>query len=81
MSKDADKIKHSKRLHQDQTAIEKQKSIAKAHGFPTGPEHRLAKIHATTCGDPNCAMCGNPRKFFNEKTIQEKRSELRSTDE
>jgi len=25
------------------------------------------------CGDSNCVMCGNPRKFFNEPTQQEKR--------
>jgi len=81
MSKDLDKIKHSKRLYKDHTAIEKQKAIAKAHNMPTGPEHRLAKIHATTCGDSNCVMCGNPRKFFKEKTIQEKRSEQREKDE
>lgn len=75
MSKDEDKIKHSRRLLKDDNAIKKQSKIAKSHGFPAGPEHRLAKIHATTCGDPNCAMCGNPRKFFKEKTIQEKRLE------
>lgn len=73
MSKDEDKFHHSRRLQKDENAINKQKKIAKAHGFPSGPEHRLAKIHATTCGDPNCAMCGNPRKFFKERTIQEKR--------
>jgi hypothetical protein len=81
MSKDIDKIKHSKRLHQDNTAIAKQKAIAKTHNIPTGPEHRLAKVHATTCGDSNCVMCGNPRKFFKEKTIQEKRAEQRAKDE
>lgn len=81
MSKDLDKIKHSKRLHKDHTVIEKQKAIAKAHNIPIGPEHRLAKMHATTCGDSNCVMCGNPRKFFKEKTIQEKRSEQREKDE
>ena len=75
MSKDEDKIKHSRRLLKDDNAIKKQSKIAKSHGFPVGPEHRLAKIHSTTCGDPNCAMCGNPRKFFKEKTIQEKRLE------
>lgn len=53
-------------------AIKKQTRIAQAHGFPTGPEHRLSKIHATTCGDSHCAMCGNPRKFFKEQTIQER---------
>jgi hypothetical protein len=27
------------------------------------------------CGNPNCHMCGNPRKIWKEKTIQEKRFE------
>jgi hypothetical protein len=73
MSKEEDKFKHSKRLLKDENAVKKQSKIAKAHGFPTGPEHRLAKVHATTCGDSNCVMCGNPRKFFGEETVQEKR--------
>jgi len=73
MSTDEDKFKHSKRLLKDENAIKKQAKIAKAHGIPTGPEHRLAKVHAATCGDSNCVMCGNPRKFFNELTQQEKR--------
>ena len=72
MSDTDTKEKRSKRFQNDETAINKQKAIAKAHGFPTGPEHRLAKIHAATCGDPNCVACGNPRKFFEEKTMQEK---------
>jgi hypothetical protein len=73
MSNNQDKFNHSRRLQKDQNAVKKQTKIAKAHGFATGPEHRLAKTHATTCGDPNCAMCGNPRKFFNEPTAQEKK--------
>ncbi len=73
MSTEADKFNHSKRLLKDENAVKKQTKIAKAHGFPTGPEHRLAKVHATTCGDSNCVMCGNPRKFWRELTIQEKR--------
>ena len=72
MSNQVERFKHSKRLLRKKTAIRKQKKIARAHGFPTGPEHRLSKIHATTCGDSHCAMCGNPRKFFKQKTIQEK---------
>ena len=73
MSNEEDKFKKSKRILKDENAIRKQLKIAKAHGFPTGPEHRLAKVHATTCGDSDCVMCGNPRKFFGEPTIQEKR--------
>lgn len=75
MSTEEDKFKHSKRLLKDENAVKKQTKIAKAHGFPTGPEHRLTKVHAMTCGDSNCVMCGNPRKFWGEKTIQEQRAE------
>lgn len=73
MSNQVERYKHSKRLAKKQRAINKQRAIAHSHGFPTGPEHRLSKIHATTCGDSHCAMCGNPRKFFKERTIQERR--------
>ena len=72
MSNQVERFKHSKRLQKKSRAIKKQTRIAQAHGFPTGPEHRLSKIHATTCGDSHCALCGNPRKFFKEPTIQER---------
>jgi len=72
MSNQVERFKHSKRLQKKIRAIKKQTRIAQAYGFPTGPAHRLSKIHATTCGDSHCAMCGNPRKFFKEPTIQEK---------
>lgn len=73
MSNELAKYLNSRRRFKDEAAIKKQTKIAKAHGFPTGPEHRLAKVHATTCGDSNCVMCGNPRKFWGELTTQEKR--------
>jgi hypothetical protein len=73
MSNEQDKLKHSSRLHKDQAAIDRQLEIAKAHGFPTDNPHKFAKRSATTCGDSNCVMCGNPRKFFGEPTIQELR--------
>lgn len=72
MSNQVERYKHSKRLQKKSRAIKKQTRIARSHGFPTGPSHRLSKIHATTCGDSHCAMCGNPRKFFKEPTIQER---------
>lgn len=28
-----------------------------------------------TCGDSNCVMCGNPRKFWKELTLKEKSDE------
>lgn len=73
MSHEDAKIKHSKRLHDDETHIKKQVRIAKAYGVPVTEPHRLAKHHVMDCGNPKCMMCGNPRKVFGEKTIQEKK--------
>ena len=81
MSNQVERYKHSKRLARDKRAIQRQAKIAQAHGFPTGPVHRLAKVHATTCGNSNCSMCGNPRKFFKERTVQEKRQLQKKDDE
>ncbi len=78
MSKDDDKFKHSKRMLKDENAIKKQMKIAKEHKVTEfNPKldqpHRYHKHHVMNCGNPDCFMCGNPRKFFNEKTIQERR--------
>ncbi len=66
------KDKHSKRIHQKEVHVAKQVSIAKAYGIPVKEPHKLARVHVMNCGDPNCVMCMNPRKAFNEDTIQEK---------
>lgn len=34
--------------------------------------HRLNKLGSFTCGNSKCVLCGNPRKFFSELTMQEK---------
>ena len=87
MSKDQDKFKHSKRLHKDHAAIEKQVKIAKSHGIANKvveEPHRLAKHHAMDCGVPNCPMCSNPRHNKTVKdhlTIQEKRNLQKAKDE
>jgi len=73
MSTEEDKFKHSKRLLKDDNAIKKQTKIAKSHGMPVDEPHKFAKHHAMDCGNPECVMCGNPRKVWKEKTIQEKR--------
>ena len=73
MSKDADKIKHSKRLLKDENAVKKQTKIAKDFGIPVTEPHKFAKHHAMNCGNPKCVMCANPRKTFKELTQQEKR--------
>jgi hypothetical protein len=74
MSNQHDKLKNSKRRHSDETAVKKQAKIAKAHGAPVEQAHRLHKRHAMDCGNPECFLCGNPRKTHKDKlTQQEKR--------
>jgi len=80
MSTEQDKFKHSKRLLKDENAIKKQLKIAKVHThFPEENKvvkepHRLVKHHAMDCGNPECFICGNPRKTHKDKlTQQEKR--------
>jgi hypothetical protein len=73
MSTEQDRFKNSKRRLRDESAVKKQTKIAKAYGVPVQEPHKFAKHHAMNCGNPDCAMCGNPRKVFNEPTAQEKR--------
>jgi serine/threonine protein phosphatase PrpC len=84
MSNSSDKIKNSQRRYADQTAIEKQIQLARNYGYhklDSGMNnwrfliqpHRNHKKHIFNCGDPRCYMCGNPRRWFKEITIQEKK--------
>ena len=80
MSTEEDKYKNSKRRQQDEVAIEKQRKIAKQHNSFSDENkvlkepHRLIKHHAMDCGNPECYLCGNPRKTHKDKlTAQEKR--------
>jgi len=80
VSTEQDKFKNSKRRQKDENAINKQLKIAKQHrvseynpGEVKQP-HRLNKRHAMDCGNPECYLCGNPRKTHKDKlTAQEKR--------
>jgi len=77
MSNETDKFNHSKRLLKDENAIKKQTKIARSKSSANNKvleqPHRLAKHHAMDCGNPGCMLCGNPRRAWNELTIQEKR--------
>ena len=75
MSHEKEKEKHSKRILKTDNTVKKQVKIAKVYGTNIEKPHKFAKSHAMNCGNPNCVMCANPRKVFNEKTIQEKRLE------
>jgi hypothetical protein len=74
MSTEQDKFNHSKRLLKDENAIKKQTKIAKAAGMKVDEPHKFAKHHAMDCGNPECYLCGNPRKTHKDTlTPQEKR--------
>ena len=75
MSNEESKVKHSKRIQQKENHIAKQYKIAKTydHTKYLKEPHRLAKHKTMDCGQPNCMLCGNPRRTLKEKTIQELR--------
>ena len=76
MSTEEDKFKHSKRLHQEETAIHKQQKIALQHGVDKrlveDEPHRFAKHHVMDT-DGSKTVTANPRKIKSELTAQEKR--------
>jgi hypothetical protein len=79
MANELAKFLNSQRRHRDELAVKKQVKIAKAHGLTTKDKvvkepHRLAKHHVMDCGNPQCPLCGNPRRTHKDKlTTQEKR--------
>ena len=79
MANELAKFINSQRRHRDQNAVNKQVKIAKAHGMGFHDKaikepHRLAKHHAMDCGNPQCPLCGNPRRSHKDTlTAQEKR--------
>lgn len=75
MSDEQVKVKHSKRIQQKETKLEKKIRLAKEynHEHALKNPHKYHKTSLFNCGNSNCVMCGNPRKTFEEMTIQEKR--------
>jgi hypothetical protein len=79
MANELAKFINSQRRHRDTNAVKRQVRIAKQHGLgfydkAIKEPHRLAKHHAMDCGNPECYLCGNPRKTHKDKlTAQEKR--------
>jgi len=75
MSHPLDKDKHGERFNQKEKKLKRKMKLAKEYGL----EHTLVKPHKYhkssifSCGNANCVMCMNPRKSFNELTIQERR--------
>ena len=79
MSNEFAKYLGSRRRHKTDVAIARQVQIARQHGLTNRDKavkepHRMAKHQAMDCGNPECFMCGNPRKTHKDKlTQQEKR--------
>lgn len=81
MSNENAKFLNSRRRHKTDVAIARQLKIARqslSHDNRLDKQpHRLAKHHAMDCGNPQCYMCGNPRRnpwFKKERlTAQERR--------
>lgn len=70
------KLKRIKRMQQKSRHIERQVEITKVHHLDIDEPHLLHKKNALNCGQSTCVMCGNPRKFFNEKTLQERKNDI-----
>ena len=75
MSNQFDKEKHSERIHQKETKLEKKIRLAKEfnHEHALKNPHKYHKASLFNCGNANCVMCMNPRKAFDEKSMQERR--------
>lgn len=82
MSNETAKFLNSRRRHKTDVAIARQVRIARQHGLGVNDRHikephRHAKHHAMDCGQPGCALCGNPRRnpsYKSERlTAQERR--------
>ena len=75
MSNELARFVNSRRRHKTDVAVSRQVKIARAHySSEVKQPHRLAKRHAMDCGNPQCFLCGNPRKTHKDRlTAQEKR--------
>lgn len=90
MSDDYVKSKRSRRIEQKENHMARQWNIAKAYSLNSesvstnqrhNTPHSFHKRNAMNCGNPNCVMCMNPRKAWNEKTMQEKKFEQKKLHE
>lgn len=84
MSNEADKLKHSKRRKDTKCVIRKRLKFIRKSNWGVGSRyttepHRLSKMNGINCGNPNCFMCMNPRKY-GEKTMQERKMNQREID-
>ena len=72
-----DKTKHAERIGQKETKLAKKVKLAKTYNHEDAIKnpHKYHEKSLFNCGNPKCVMCMNPRKSYNEKTMQERRFE------
>ena len=74
----ATKDRRQDRFLQKTRHIQRQVRIAKSCDMTTVLEqpHRLHKKAAMDCGNPRCFVCGNSRRTFGHKTLQETKFDM-----
>lgn len=75
MSDQETKVSRSKRIQRSKNKGIKRFKDAKQLspiGVPEKYTHRFEDRSWFTCGNSNCVMCGNPRKFWSELSLKEK---------
>lgn len=85
MSDEQIRFKHSKRLQKRDNAIKKQVKIAREnHMIEPGKflekAHRYHKRHAMDCGNPECYLCGNPRRTHKDRLTPQEKSLFQDLD-
>lgn len=74
MSHESNKQKHGERVQQKEKKLKRKMKIAKEYGLDHVVEkpHKYHKSSVFSCGNPKCVMCMNPRRAFQELTMQER---------
>jgi len=69
--------KHGERIQQKENKLNRKIKLAKEynHEHALKNPHKYHKASLFNCVNPNCVMCMNPRKAFDEKTMQERKFE------
>jgi hypothetical protein len=56
--------------------------VLRSRGYAQEDDPKAVGKHYSTHGsDCSCMFCGNPRKFFDEKTLAERKQEIEDVDE
>lgn len=74
MSSQIAKTHRTQRRQRSLRQQQRQQRIARLHNLPLKPAHYYNKHHALDCGNPQCVVCGNPRRTHKHTlTLQEQR--------